>query len=147
MHSTENMHLSTWAPALLTIMALATPTTGSKVHNPSPISDTTIVISHRTIASKRSFNDTRVALESAIPPLNTAWRQFLAAGQPAEALAALKALPTLNNFILPARDFGQLIQIYGIEGKRAIQYEIGNPYTASKFARYNLGAAVRLDAS
>lgn len=130
-------------PALLTLTTLTTLTEGAKTSN--PISDTTIAIFHRTIVSKRSFNDTRAALESAVSALNTAFKQHLDAGRFALAFEALKALPPLNNFILPARDFGQLIRIHGIKGKSAVQYEIGNPYTASKMARYHLGVAVCLE--
>lgn len=111
-------------------------------HN--PISDTSITITHRTITSQRSFEDTKAALESAIPPLNNTWLATLQAGNTAGALAELRALPALNNFILPGRDFGRLITVWGITGKKAVQYEIGNPYTASKLVRTNLKASVSL---
>ena len=108
----------------------------------NPVSDKVISITHRTIASKRSFADSKAALEVAIPALNNTFRTFLSAGDTAGALAALQALPTLSNFILPPRDFGQLVTVQGQTGKKAVQYEIGNPYTASKFAKFDLGASV-----
>ncbi|KAK1755856.1 hypothetical protein QBC47DRAFT_413590 [Echria macrotheca] len=114
--------------------------------SPSPdkkaISDHHITLTHRTIVSKRSFGDTKAALESAIPPLDTSFVPVLAAGDTADGLALLQALPTLNNFILPPRDVGVLASVWGVPGKRAVQYEIGNPYTASKLVRFNLGVSL-----
>lgn len=108
----------------------------------SPISDTNIVITHRTITSKLSFTDTLAALESAIPRINHDYKPHLKAGRYADALEALENLAPLNNFMFLDRDFGQLVRAHGITGKNAIQCEIGNPYSASKMAKYNLGAAV-----
>ncbi|OIW25344.1 hypothetical protein CONLIGDRAFT_691269 [Coniochaeta ligniaria NRRL 30616] len=108
----------------------------------NPVSDHIIHVGHRTIVSKRSFADTRVALEAAIPPLNMTFRTLLAANDIPGALEALKALPTLNDFIVPPRDFGSLVRVFNINGRNALQYEIGNPYTASKMAQYNLEVAV-----
>ncbi|KAK3387592.1 hypothetical protein B0H63DRAFT_541930 [Podospora didyma] len=134
------MHfLNLLAKTALVLLTMATAIYATAV--PSPISDKTIIISHRSIASKRSFADTKAALDATLPNLNTTFRDLLNANDPAGALAALKDLPALNSF-MPPRDFGQLITIYGINGKHALQYEIGNPYTASKFARHNLGAAL-----
>jgi len=43
--------------------------------------------------------------------------------------------------IFEQRDHGSLLQIFG--GRRnALQYEIGNPLTASKMTRYKLSAAL-----
>jgi hypothetical protein len=111
-------------------------------HDKSPISDRPVAVSHRTIYSQRSFEATRAALESAIPPLNTTAIRLLGQGDTAGARDALEALPALSSFIVPPRNFGQLITIWGNTGENALQYEIGNPYTASKFARFQLGASV-----
>lgn len=73
--------------------------------------------------------------------LNTTAIALLTAGNTAAALEALQALPALSSFISP-RDFGRLVTIWGQTGKNATQYEIGNPYTASKFARFQLGASL-----
>jgi len=122
--------------------APASATTRSPPVAKSPISDRPITVSHRTIFSQRSFNATRTALESAIPKLNTTAIELLNQGNTAGARDALKALPALSSFIVPPRDFGELITIWGNQGENAVQYEIGNPYTASKFARFQLGASV-----
>lgn len=135
---------------LAAIMSLAAVTTAAPEPNPkppapgpkSPITDRPIRLTHRTILSSRSFNETRAALEAAIPPLNTTFSALLQAGNTAAALEALKALPALNNFIVPARNFGALVTVWDEPLKNAVQYEIGNPYTASKFVRFQLGASV-----
>ncbi|KAK5658635.1 hypothetical protein OQA88_2028 [Cercophora sp. LCS_1] len=130
------MHLpSLLLPLLLTLAA-------AKPKDPSPISDRKITITHRTITSNRTFAETRAALESAIPLLNNTFSDLLRAGNSAGALEALKALPALNNFSPQPRNFGLLVTIYNITGKNAIQYDIGNPYTASKFVRYDLEGSV-----
>jgi len=143
------MHLSILP--LTSLLALAGAFPGPKPpsppppHTPSPISDRTITISHRAITSQRSFIDTRAALESAIPKLNTTFMDQFTAGNVDGAREALKALPALSSFVVPPRDFGRLVTIWGVGltvGEAAIQYEIGNPYTASKFGRFNLAASV-----
>ena len=108
----------------------------------SPISDTNIVITHRTITSKLSFTDTLAALECfkriGIPTgLQVRFIVMVDARD-----GGLENLAPLNNFMFLDRDFGQLVRAHGITGKNAIQCEIGNPYSASKMAKYNLGAAV-----
>lgn len=125
-----------------TILALFTMATAEATSGPGPISETTIPITHRTILSQRSFADTKAAFEAAIPPLNNTFRDLLLAGNPAGALAALQALPPLNSFVVPPRDFGALVRVQGVEGAQAVQYEIGNPLTASEVARFDLGVSV-----
>ncbi|KAI8627232.1 hypothetical protein F5Y19DRAFT_183222 [Xylariaceae sp. FL1651] len=89
------------------------------------------------IISKYSFGDTQSALESTIPPLDLTFRDYIAKGDYAGARAALEALPPLNNFILPPRDFTGLLRAIEASGQ-AIVYEIGNPLTAAMMAKYNL---------
>ena len=43
--------------------------------------------------------------------------------------------------IFEQRDHGALLQTFG-GGRNALQYEIGNPLTASKMTRYKLSAAL-----
>ena len=126
-----------------TILALFTMASAAEAApGPGPISETTIPITHRTILSQRSFADTKAAFEAAIPPLNNTFRDLLLAGNAAGALAALQALPPLNSFVVPPRDFGALVRVQGVEGAKAVQYEIGNPLTASEVARFDLGVSV-----
>ncbi|KAH8682565.1 hypothetical protein BX600DRAFT_430437 [Xylariales sp. PMI_506] len=64
-----------------------------------------------TIPSNRSFADTQAALAAAIPTLDLTWKTYLAEGDYPAALAALQALPPLNNFVVPPRDFGALLPL------------------------------------
>jgi hypothetical protein len=106
-----------------------------------PVSSQPILISHITVISNRTFEATKAAIETNIPPLNTTYATLLRSGDLAGAAAALAALPVLNQFILPARDFGLLTSIVGLN-RKAVQYEIGNPHTALLAAQYQLGIAV-----
>ena len=80
------------------------------------------------------------SLENAIPQLTYTWRDKLLAGDVAGGKAALEALPPFNIFG-PPLDHGLLLSIYGTQ-KRALLYEIGNPYTATKMTKYNLQSAI-----
>lgn len=80
----------------------------------SPVSSKPILIFHTTVISNRTFEATRAAIEANIPPLNTTYATLLRSGDLSGAAAALAALPVPNQFILPARDFGQLTSIVGL---------------------------------
>ncbi|KAG8161325.1 hypothetical protein KVR01_009589 [Diaporthe batatas] len=100
-----------------------------------------VTIEHTTIKSNRTFEDTRMALEASLPPINTTYSTLLAAGDVAGALAALQSLPVLNTFIVPPRNFGNLVRTLNKTGK-AVQYEIGNPYTAARMSFHELGVTL-----
>lgn len=51
----------------------------------------------------------------------------------------LEAAPELSIFL--TRDHGALLRLYG-RARNAVQYEIGNPLTASTMTRYDLAAAL-----
>ncbi|KAF2972746.1 hypothetical protein GQX73_g689 [Xylaria multiplex] len=93
------------------------------------------------ITSKRSFSETQEALEATIPPLDLTFQTYIAEGDYVGARAALEALPPLNNFILPPRNFTGLLLTIGQSGQ-AIQYEIGNPLTAVTMIQHNLDVAL-----
>ncbi|KAI1291382.1 hypothetical protein F5Y03DRAFT_376879 [Xylaria venustula] len=90
-----------------------------------------------SILSTRSFSETKKAFEAAVPPLNLTFQQHLAKGEYDAARAALEALPPLNNFLNPPRNFTGLLLAVGQSGQ-ALQYEVGNPLTASSIVHYNL---------
>ncbi|KAK9769696.1 hypothetical protein SCAR479_13634 [Seiridium cardinale] len=104
-------------------------------------SNRTIQITHVTIPCNRSFEEAKAALERAIPPLDLTFHASSKAGNFQAAHAALKALPTLNNFVLPPRNFGRLLNVLDREGK-AVQYEIGNPLTATLMTQHELGVGL-----
>ncbi|KAI1332458.1 hypothetical protein F5Y16DRAFT_357844 [Xylariaceae sp. FL0255] len=89
------------------------------------------------IVSSYSFEETKKKLESTIPPLDNTYQADLIKGNYAAARAALEALPPLNNFIIPPRNFGSLLGVIG-EKAQSVVYEVGNPLTATKLASYNL---------
>jgi hypothetical protein len=93
------------------------------------------------ITSQYSIAETQRALEAAIPPLDLTYQTYIAQGDYAAARAALAALPPLNNFILPPRDFTKLLLANGDSGQ-ALGYEIGNPSTAASMIKYNIDIAL-----
>lgn len=101
----------------------------------------TIVIQRVTIPCNRTFEAAKAALEAVVPPLNTTYQGYLSSGNAQGALAALQELPVLNNFILPPRNFGALLSLLNRAGK-AVQYEIGNPLTATRMAQFAVGVAL-----
>ncbi|KAH8889092.1 hypothetical protein GQ53DRAFT_748548 [Thozetella sp. PMI_491] len=107
-------------------------------HNVNSRYSTKYVVEHATIPCNRTFDAARTSLETSLPPINTTYSTLIQAGDVAGALAALEALPPLNSFIIPPRDFGSLLQVKNITGKLAVQYEIGNPLTATNMSQYYL---------
>jgi hypothetical protein len=107
-----------------------------------PAQQTRIVsIAHTAIVSNRTFEETRSALEASLPPINTTYSTLLAAGDVAGALVALQSLPVLSTFIVPPRNFGNLLRTLN-RTEKAIQYEIGNPYTATRMNAHELGVSL-----
>jgi uncharacterized protein (DUF302 family) len=99
----------------------------------------TIPVEHIRIASKRPFAEVRAALESSLSKLDLSIPSALRDGDQDRASDYETNGPKLSIFL--ARDHGALLEIAG--GRRnAIQYEIGNPLTASKMTRHDLGAAL-----
>jgi len=99
----------------------------------------TIAVEHITIFSERSFAEVRQRLEGTLPKLQANIAEVLRSGDQKHAMEYDENGPKLS--IFEQRDHGSLLQIFG--GRRnALQYEIGNPLTASKMTRYKLAAAL-----
>ena len=98
-----------------------------------------ISVEHVRIETAKPFADVRASLEALVPPLNTGFRTSLERGAHAEARNDLEALAELSIFL--TRDHGELLRIWG-QSHKAVQYEIGNPLTASSMTRYRLAAAL-----
>jgi uncharacterized protein (DUF302 family) len=106
---------------------------------PSSVKSQTIAVEHIRISSRRSFAEVRRKLESTIPKLDTAIADALRSGDQKRAKDYEDNGPKLS--IFGERDHGALLEIAG--GRRnAMQYEIGNPLTASKMTRHQLPAAL-----
>ena len=99
----------------------------------------TIVVEHVVIASSRAFETVRIRLESQVSLLDKTTLERVRSDDKEQARRGLEALPPLN--IFGFRNHGELLTIAGLQ-RRAIQYEIGNPFTASKMTRLNISAAL-----
>src|SRR5215813_5451563 len=99
----------------------------------------TIAVEHVKISSERSFAEVRRRLEDTLPKLDASIAEVLRSGDQKRATEYEESGPKLS--IFEERDHGALLQVFG--GRRnALQYEIGNPLTASKMTRYQLSAAL-----
>jgi hypothetical protein len=99
----------------------------------------TIAVEHIRIESARSFADVRAALERSVPRLNPGLAKALDDGDVERANLEKKEGPELS--IFQVRDHGALLKIAG-EARNALQYDIGNPLTASLMTRHQLAAAL-----
>lgn len=99
----------------------------------------TIAVEHVTISSGRPFAEVRLKLEGTVPKLDTGIAQALGSGDQKRAKDYEENGPKLSIFL--ERDHGALLQIMG-RRRNALQYEIGNPLTASKMTRHQLSAAL-----
>jgi uncharacterized protein (DUF302 family) len=77
-------------------------------------------------------------LERALPKLDTSIAEVLCDGDQKRAMDYEESGPKLS--IFEERDHGALLRIWGSR-RNALQYQIGNPLTASKMTRYQLPAA------
>ena len=99
----------------------------------------TIAVEHVRISSQRSFAEVRRRLEDTLPKLDASIAEVLRSGDQKRAAEYDQNGPKLS--IFEQRDHGALLQIVG-RRRNALQYEIGNPLTASKMTRYQLSAAL-----
>jgi uncharacterized protein (DUF302 family) len=103
------------------------------------ITSRTIAVEHVRIASGQPFAEVRRKLEGTVPKLDTGIGEALGRGDQKHARDYEENGPKLS--IFGERDHGALLQVAG--GKRnALQYDIGNPLTASKMTRHQLPAAL-----
>jgi hypothetical protein len=103
------------------------------------VASRTIAVEHIRISSGRLFADVRRKLEATIPKLDTSIAEALGKGDQKRAKDYDEKGPKLSIFV--ERDHGALLQLWG-GARQALQYEIGNPLTASKMTRYQLPAAL-----
>ena len=99
----------------------------------------TIAVEHVKISSQRSFAEVRRRLEDTLPKLDPSIAEVLRSGDQKRATEYEENGPKLS--IFEERDHGALLQTFG-RRRNALQYEIGNPVTASKMTRYQLSAAL-----
>jgi Domain of unknown function DUF302 len=99
----------------------------------------TIAVEHIKIVMERPFAEVRRRLENTLPKLDASIAAALQSGDQKRAKDYDEAGPKLS--IFEERDHGVLLRIWG-GTRNALQYEIGNPLTASKMTRYQLPAAL-----
>jgi hypothetical protein len=95
-------------------------------------------VEHIKIETTKKFADVDAALEGSVPQLDPAIREALANGDEQRATELERGVPL---FIFLKRDHGALLQVVG-RPRKALQYEIGNPHTASKMTRHRLSAGL-----
>jgi uncharacterized protein (DUF302 family) len=107
---------------------------------PDPIiSQRTVQIEHVKIESTKSFAEVKAALERSLPQLDTGIFGLLQRGESDRAREELERGPALS--IFNSRDHGTLLQITG-QPRKAVQYDIGNPLTASRMTQHQLPASL-----
>jgi hypothetical protein len=94
-----------------------------------------ITVEHVTIRSSNTFAAVRAALEALVPRLDDGFLTLLRFGLIDRARQELEAAATLS--IFGNRDHGALLAIAGLK-RRAVQYDIGNPLTASLMTRHKV---------
>ncbi|MGW7775691.1 DUF302 domain-containing protein [Pseudomonas machongensis] len=98
-----------------------------------------ITIEHVTLACTRPFHEVRQAIEALVPPLDPNLIAQVSKGDLQAIAEHERNGPKLFRFL--ERDHGALLGVVG-RACNAIQYEIGNPLTASKMTRHQLAAAL-----
>jgi uncharacterized protein (DUF302 family) len=98
-----------------------------------------IQIEHVTMRSSKPFVTVKANLERLVPKLDEGIFQLVANGKIERFKQKLEEGPELAIFLF--RDHGGLLKTIGRVNK-AVQYEIGNPLTASKMTRHQLAAGL-----
>jgi len=98
-----------------------------------------ITVEHVTIRSSNTFAAVKTKLEALVPRLDDGYVTLLRFGLVDQARQALEAAATLS--IFANRNHGALLAIAGLK-RQAIQYDIGNPLTASLMTRHNVSAGL-----
>jgi hypothetical protein len=97
-----------------------------------------VQVEHIKIETTKKFADVVAALEKNVPQLDPAIAEALEHGDEQKATELERGQPL---FIFLKRDHGALLQVVGLP-RKALQYEIGNPHTASKMTRHRLPAGL-----
>jgi uncharacterized protein (DUF302 family) len=99
----------------------------------------TVSIEHVTIRSSHAFDRVRTKLEGRLPRIDNGIFTLLRYGEAERALRELEAAAPL--LIFGFRDHGALLAVAGLK-RRAVQYDIGNPLTASRMTRHQISAGL-----
>ena len=105
----------------------------------SIITERTVQVEHVRIKSTKPFAEVKAALETSVPQLDTGIFGLLQRGESERARRELEQGPQLS--IFNSRDHGGLLQITG-QPRKAVQYDIGNPLTATRMTQHRLPASL-----
>jgi uncharacterized protein (DUF302 family) len=103
------------------------------------VSQRAIPVEHVRIESAKPFVEVKAALEGSVPQLDTGIFTLLQRGESDRARQQLERGLELS--IFGSRDHGALLQITG-QPRRAVQYDIGNPLTATRMTQHQLPASL-----
>ena len=104
----------------------------------STVTRRVLQVEHITMKTTKKFAEVEAALERSVPQLDPAIAAALANGDEQRATELERGA---HLFIFLKRDHGALLQITG-RPRKALQYEIGNPHTASKMTRHRSAAGL-----
>jgi uncharacterized protein (DUF302 family) len=104
----------------------------------STVARRVLQVEHITLKTPKKFTEVEAALEKNVPQLDPAIAAALASGDEQRATELERGAQL---FIFLTRDHGALLQVTG-RPRKALQYEIGNPHTASKMTRHRLPAGL-----
>jgi uncharacterized protein (DUF302 family) len=104
----------------------------------STVTRRVLQVEHITMKTAKKFAEVEAAIERIVPRLDPALAAALAHGDEQRATELERGAPL---FIFLKRDHGALLQVTG-RPRKALQYEIGNPHTASKMTRHRLSAGL-----
>jgi uncharacterized protein (DUF302 family) len=114
------------------------PTRMEKVMADSTVTRRMLQVEHITMKTPKKFAEVEAALERIVPQLDPAIAAALAHGDEQRATELERGVQL---FLFLKRDHGALLQVTG-RPRKALQYEIGNPHTASKMTRHRLAAGL-----
>ena len=98
----------------------------------------TLQVEHIKIETAKKFADVEPALERSVPQLDPALAEALVKGDEQRATELERGEPL---FIFLKRNHGALLQVAG-RPRKALQYDIGNPHTATKMTRHQVAAGL-----
>ncbi|USP74843.1 hypothetical protein yc1106_02117 [Curvularia clavata] len=95
-------------------------------------------IKHILIPCKNDYATVRKVIGVSLPRMYNSYTSLLGTGDFQGAYPKLETLPTLNSFIRLPRDVGMMLETKGIHERKAIQYDIGNPFIVITMAQYHI---------
>ena len=120
------------------VFSLSLPAGMEKAMAEPTVTRRTLQVEHVKINSSKKFAEVEAALESAVPRLDPEILVALAKGDERRARELERGSKL---FIFLKRDHGAILETTGRRGK-ALQYEIGNPLTATRMTRHQFPAAL-----